>query len=292
MGSVTKIVFGAATAIKIGVYGTVKGSCTDLGYTKGGVTVEYPRDYYNIEVDQEQGDIDIKLIKRAGILRFSVAEAKLDNLRLALDMPAGALVSDVLKLGTAAQQYVTIFMDAPGPDSGTRELWIPKAVVIGNASHAYVKDGETVVEIEARMVFDTAQTDGEELGKFTDSGVDTTPPTVALSTPVKSGTVVKATLGTVQWTITEAGAGIDQNTIKYGNEDDATFSILNITTPGSEAVVAGSIAYNPTTKVVTFTPSGVWVASDKLLAIVTTGLKDIAGNKLAAQKIEDFSVTS
>jgi hypothetical protein len=288
MGSVTKIVFGAPTAVTIGTYGTAKGSGTDLGYTKGGVAVEYPRDYYNVEVDQEQGDIDVKIVKRNCILRFAVAEAKLDNLRLGLDLPAAALSSEVLKIGTRDANYLALWLDTPGPDGGNRELWIPKCVIIGTGAHSYVKDGETVVDMEVKVIFDTAQTDGEELGKMTDTGVDTTPPTIALQTPADGGTVTKDTSDTVTWLITEADSVIDESTIVYGD----TFQIINTTTPASASLVDGTIAYDAATKVVTFTPSSTWTASDTFQVTVSTGLRDLAGNNLATPKIEQFSVTA
>ena len=117
-------------------------------------------------------------------------------------------------------------------------------------------------------------------------GSDKTSPTVALSSPVDGGTVVKDTAGTVEWTITEVG-GVDISTIVYGD----TFSIINTTVPASAALVPGSLAYNGTTKKVTFTPTDNWTASDTFQAIVTTGLRDTSGNRLAAIKVEQFSAT-
>jgi len=56
--------------------------------------------------------------------------------------------------------------------------------------------------------------------------------------------------------------------------------------------VAGTIAYDRTAKTVTFTPTANWTASDTLQAIVTTGVKDVNGNAVAAAKIEQFAVTA
>lgn len=122
---------------------------------------------------------------------------------------------------------------------------------------------------------------------FALTGADSTAPVVALSSPVDGGTVVKDAKTTVEWTFTEASA-LDENTIVYGD----TVVILNITTPATATLVAGALVYTASTKKMVFTPTANWTASDSLQAMVTTGVKDAAGNALAATKIEQFSVTA
>jgi hypothetical protein len=287
-GSVTKTVFGGPSLIKIGAYGTSKGSCTDIGYSVGNVEVLSEREYHRRKVNEEQGTIDIKVFDRGARLRFTLAQPETNKLRWALDLPSGALTGQKLVNGTRDAQYVTVFIDGPGPDGGTSSLWAPKAVVVAGGNRTYVRDGEVLCDFEIEYIFDTAQSDGEELGWVEDTSVDTTPPTIALSSPVDGGTVTKDTTDTVQWTITEVDNAIDESTIEYGN----TFQIINTTTPGSATLVAGTLTYNASTKVVTFTPDSNWNASDTFQVTVSTGLRDMAGNHLATPKIEQFSVTA
>lgn len=281
---------GDAT-VKIGTYGTVEGSATDIGATEGGVELVIDREYYEKMCDQALGVLElIKTLERC-TLKFSMAEATLDNLRLALDYPSGALAGSTLNFGgDATVTELTIYVNVVAPTGGTRKYTFHKAVSL-TAGHSYKKNEKTLIEVEFQVLQDTSKTANQQLASVVDTGSDTTAPTVVLTTPADGGTVTKDTSDTVTWTITEAGT-IDENTVIYGNEDGGTFMIINTTTPASAALVAGTIVYDSTAKTVTFTPSSTWTASDTFQAIVTTGLKDVAGNHLAAIKIEQFSVTA
>ena len=153
-----------------------------------------------------KGDIGAKIYNRHRLVTIPMAEATLDNLRLAASLPTGALASEKLKYGTQDEQFITIFLDGPAPSSGSREMWLPKCIVMGPSGHSYMKDNETVINVEVKVIFDTAQTDGEELGYSYDTGSDTTAPTVALTTPADGGTVTKDTSDTVTWTFTAAAS--------------------------------------------------------------------------------------
>jgi hypothetical protein len=100
-----------------------------------------------------------------------------------------------------------------------------------------------------------------------------------LSSPVDGGTVVAGAKTVVQCTFTEAANAIDEGTLVLGE----TVIVSDIETPLSSAAVAGSISYNAATKVLTFTPTSNWAAATNNYQIqITTGVKDTAGNALAA----------
>ena len=285
---VANLIVGPAT-LKVGTYGQAEGSALDVGALEGGVTIENAREYYERKADPWLGVVGIDKIGEKMILKCALAEPTLDNLAIALGYPPGAVVGQQFKFGgdtTVTER--TLYINGPGPGGGTRKYTIHKAVQVGTGSHMYKKGEKTLVELEFHVLQDTSKTANQQFGTFDDSGADTTPPTVALTAPVAGGTVTKDAKGTVVWTIVEAGSPLDENTIVYGK----TFVITNVTTPGSEVLVAGSIVYDPVAKTVTFTPTNNWTASDALVAMVTTGLRDMAGNYLAAPKIEDFSVTA
>jgi len=290
-GSVAKILVGANTQIKLGVYGTAVGSCDDMGYTKGGISIKDVIDHHFTEVDQEQGDIAASVVKRGRTLTIPMAEDDVARMYFKLGLPSTAVSSQTLSIGTAAVQYITIFLTSPAPSGGTRVTWIPKAVVV-SSDRSYVKDNETIVNVELHQIFDTAQSDGEEFGTVVDSGTDVTPPTIEMSSPASGGTTPKNAKGVIQWLITETDNPIDEDSITYGDSDDSTFQIIDTTTPGSEVLVAGTISYNAATLTVTFTPTSNWTTLHTNLVIVNTNLRDLAGNHLAAVKIENFSVGS
>jgi len=280
---------GAAAQLKIGAYGAGAAAAVDVGRTEGGVEFSLEREMVQVDTDQDPGPTAIKEIRRFGKLKFSLAEATLENLAIALNLPTTAVAAGKLSMGapSGGELYREVFLYVDGPAGGTRTYWVPKCSVSGAGTHAYMKDGKTVIEVEMDVLWDTAQAAGEEMGTYEDAGGDTTAPTVELTTPVDGGTVLKDAKSIVVWTITEANQ-IDASTLVYGD----TFQIINTTVPASAALVAGTIAYNAVAKTVTFTPTANWTASETMQAIVSTGLKDLAGNRLAATKIEQFSVTA
>jgi phi13 family phage major tail protein len=107
---------------------------------------------------------------------------------------------------------------------------------------------------------------------------DTTPPTVTVE-PADAATEVAADSNVV-WTFNEA---IRANTINSSN-----FMLLD----ADNAPVAGALGYDSTAKIVTFNPTEALTAAAKYTAIVTTGVKDLAGNALAAASITTFTVAT
>jgi hypothetical protein len=291
MGTVANIVVGvgATNTVKVGAYGVVEASAVDVGLTDGGVEINVSSEVKEIYVDQHLGAVAAPTIKEGVSVKFNMAEASLANMAMAIGYPTTAVVDSTMSMGGKSDiyDYKTVYINVKGPGPGTAKITIYKAKIKGDSSAKYQKDNVTMVPVEIIGLCDITRTAGDQFYSIVASGLDTTAPTVALSAPVDGGTTPKDAKGTIVWTITEAN-GVDQSSIVYGN----TFSIINTTTAGSAALVAGTIAYTPADKKVTFTPTNNWTASDTFQAVVTTGLKDAAGNALAAMKIEQFSATS
>lgn len=288
---VNNIIVKNATLI-VGTYLQEEGAARDLGALEGGVAVENTREYYDVKADPWIGIIAKKKIGEVMIVKCAMLESSLANLAIAFDYPASAVVGSEFTFGgNSTVTYRTLYINGEGPGGGTRKFTLWKCVSVGSGGHSYKKDDKTLVEVEFQVLEDTTKAANERYGSVLDAGADTTAPTVVLTTPADGATVTKDGKGTVLWTITEANT-MDESTIVYGDNDGATFMILNTTTPASATLVAGSIAYDATAKTVTFTPTANWTASDTFQVIVTTGLKDAAGNNLATPKIEQFSVTA
>jgi len=291
MSDINNIVVGlqAANTLKVGAYGAVEGDAVEVGLIKGGIKIAHDETQYDVEVDQYIGPILKKITSEGLKITLAIAEASLANLAVAFGYPTTAVAGGVFSFGGKTSVTPrTLYINVNGVSSGTAKITIFRAVPTGKTSPAYTKEKETLIDVEFDVLVDTTKTAEQRFGTWADAGGDVTPPTVALSAPIDGGTVLLNAKGPVVWIITEAGAGVNENTIVYGD----TFSIINITTPPSAALVAGSVVYNSSLKTVTFTPSSNWTASDSLQAIVSTGLKDNAGNRLAAIKIEQFSVTA
>jgi hypothetical protein len=106
---------------------------------------------------------------------------------------------------------------------------------------------------------------------------DTTPPTVSSTVPADLATNV-AISTVVTATFSEA---MDATTIS-----GTTFTLK--TTSGSVAV-AGSVSYDAGTRKATFTPTSPLANNTNYTATVTTGVKDAAGNAMAANKVWTFT---
>lgn len=107
--------------------------------------------------------------------------------------------------------------------------------------------------------------------------VDTTPPTVASVLPTNGANGV-ATNTAVQVTFSEA---MDASTI--------TNTTILLRNAGTSALVPAVVTYNNTTNVATLTPSGPLSNATNYTVIVTTGVKDVAGNPLAVQFPSSFT---
>ena len=105
---------------------------------------------------------------------------------------------------------------------------------------------------------------------WTFTTVDTTPPTVSSVVPANAALNV-ATNTTVRVTFSEP---MDPATITA-----ATITLRNTVTT---ALVAGTVTYDVPTRVATFTPGGPLSNATNYTVTVTTGVRDVSGNALAA----------
>lgn len=106
---------------------------------------------------------------------------------------------------------------------------------------------------------------------------DITPPTITSVVPANNATAV-AVSSTVVWTFSEAM--LSSEVI-----NDHFFVLADV---GGTAV-AGTLSLNAAKTIVTFTPTSNLAALTVYKAIVTTGAKDLAGNKLAAPNVTKFT---
>jgi hypothetical protein len=292
MGTQGNVIVGFALGsgfLKAGAYDAAEGACVDIGYTEGGAEITVEREYYQKKVDQEIGILDALKTSEKATLKVSFAEASLINIAKAMDYnDAVAVAAGVLSVGgNGDTNYKTIYLNVKGVTGGTRKYKFHRCVAIAGGTHKYVRNDKTIVSVEFLILQDTTKTADQQLFTCTETGADTTPPTIAMTTPASGGDVTKATKGTVVLTITETNS-MDQNTIVYGD----TVQIINVTTGTAPTLVAGTIAYDAVAKTITFTPTAVWVTLELMNIIVTTGLADSAGNHLATTYIDDFKVSA
>ena len=111
----------------------------------------------------------------------------------------------------------------------------------------------------------------------TTAGADATAPTVTAVSPTNLAIGVSVN-SVVTVTFSE---GMDPTTI--------TGTTFNLKVTAGGAVVAGSVSYNSATNVATFTPTASLTSNTNYTVTVTTGVKDLAGNAMAAQFTSTFT---
>ncbi len=106
---------------------------------------------------------------------------------------------------------------------------------------------------------------------------DTTPPTLSSTTPTTNATGV-AVGSTYQWAFSEA--------IQPGCVTNANFFLAK---DADGAAVAGTLSLSGDKQTVTFTPTANLSAATAYRAICTVGVRDLAGNALAANQVRKFT---
>jgi hypothetical protein len=104
---------------------------------------------------------------------------------------------------------------------------------------------------------------------------NTSAPTVTLTVPAASATSV----GINQSINATFSTGMEPSTVNTG-----TFTLAG---PGVTQVT-GTVTYNATSNIATFTPTSSLTSTATFTATVTTGVKDLSGNPLAANKVWTF----
>src|SRR6185503_8272085 len=169
-------------------------------------------------------------------------------------------------------------------DAAARSAIAAAQLAVGSvttASSTTVPAGSTISQNPAAG---TSVSAGSAVNFFTSTGVpaDTTPPTVSSISPAAGATGVSATT-TVRATFSEA--------MTAGSITTATFVLRD----SANATVPASVSYNASTRVATLTPAQALGASKTYTARVvggSGGVKDAAGNALAATFISSFTTSS
>lgn len=171
MSSPTNIVVGisAEGTLKIGSYGATEASSTDLGFLKGGISIEHEETSYDIKVDQVLGSVGKVTTDEALKVKFSLAEATLSNIALSLGITAPSASDTYIEFGDKAQTaYKTLYANVKGPSGGTRKYTFWKCRASGKTAQTYKRDGKTLIELEFDVLADTTKNATKRFGKIED----------------------------------------------------------------------------------------------------------------------------
>jgi hypothetical protein len=145
------------------------------------------------------------------------------------------------------------------------------------ASSALAASTEYIVTVKTGMKNPAGKALGaNKVWTFTTGAtVDTAAPTVVSTLPVNSATNVDSN-GSISATFSEA-------------MDVSTIITANFTVAAGATPVAGTVVYDVPNKKAVFAPASILTVGTLYTATVTTGVKDIAGNPLAANKVWTFT---
>lgn len=169
MSTPTNIIVGlnAQSTLKAGAYGATEAQSTDLGFIKGGITLEHEENSYEVKVDQCLGIIDKITTAESLKIKFSLAEATLANIALAFGYASSPTTT--FEFGDkSAETYKTLYINVKGPGSASRKYTFWKCRPTGKTSQSYKRDSETLVEVEFDVLCDTSKDLSKRFGKIED----------------------------------------------------------------------------------------------------------------------------
>jgi len=143
---------------------------SEIGATKGGLTIEIGTEYASHEVDQKNMPIGHDIVRQTGRIRVTLAETDVDRLRLVIPNAVKSLTAagvgqvalSTLKVGpgTAHTVYSMGFeTEAPAPvgSSYWRMFKFWRVIAAGTIGLAYRKGEITVCDVEFQIEEDTTQ---------------------------------------------------------------------------------------------------------------------------------------
>lgn len=178
MGDTTKTLFGTPASISIGPWVTAKGPGTlvDIGHTKGGTSIKFSVENHEMEVDALLAPHRAIPVKTGYEIKFTMAEATLENLRIALGQPDTALTGtppdEVLEvdgnLDGEAYNQVEIVGDGLGT-TGVRTVVAWRAVLKDVAEILWSKTEDRLYQITLLLLHEDTGTGNDNIMQVTDS---------------------------------------------------------------------------------------------------------------------------
>ncbi len=262
----------------------------DLGYTRDGVEVEIEGgDWEAITVDEHgEGWIDAMRAAEGITLTTRLAQHSADLLKEIIDGSTKTVSGDTkVSWGKAAgyrpdaKQLRIHPIDIDVADK-SRDLVVHKAFPVDGPTFTYETAVAQQFEVTWRGLIDTTRTDGDMLFSIgTETvGIDVTPPTVSSTVPADGASGI-STGASVVYTFDEdmdQASVTDQGNVVFHDDTGAS--------------VPFTLSYNSGTFELTITPTGAMAGTTEHFVTVTQGVKDVAGNNLAADSTIDFTTAA
>jgi hypothetical protein len=267
-------VIARAGAGKMGTVGAAEAACRDLGAIKK-VEFTHERDVYEA-TDASRGDM---------VVEQELGPSKV-GLKLTLQQHSAANVA--MALGTTADEtgiannddtevpYFTGYFHGFKIGGVPHLLHIVRGAIKPSALLALGGSDQKEIEVDVTVMVDPDSPYAYSAYKFIPDVADATAPTIANVSPADAATGVSKAVGTtVAITFSEP--------IRAEDITDKTVLVY----AASGATKAGSLVASGNT--VTFTPATAWAATTEYHVAVIRGIRDVAGNALAATSVTKFT---
>jgi hypothetical protein len=262
-----------------------------IGATKGGGEFNDNAEFRHREADGDLGPVKgaIDLIKMTPVLSIKALKINKTNLQkyfagMSLDDTDGTY-SKLTRTVDIDDSYITNVAFIGQNRSGLDIVIILyDAIGLSPLMTAFTKDEEIVQELELTATFDpeTFDRDDEDTYPYQiwlQKASDTTAPTVSSVSPADTTTDVAITTDVV-WTFDEA--------IKKATVTSANFFVKK----ADGTAVAGTLSISSDQTEITFEPDDDLANDTEYIAVATKGVKDLAGNSLAAESWTNFTTVA
>lgn len=142
MANANNIVIGLAQITINGV---------DIGYVRDGVTITYGKEVREVKASQAVGTVKVFKVDETMTVSTNMLESTLENLRIAMNLPAASLSGSTLHLGydnACDLNEYQVVIKGVSPNCGIRTYTFYKCVATGEVETALNNDEETIIPIE------------------------------------------------------------------------------------------------------------------------------------------------
>lgn len=148
-GTVVNVVVGLA-GVRVGTANTHPTTSGDVGYTEDGCQIEYTPEVQDIMVAEENNPILNILISEEIKFTLAFAESTIANMGYAMMGGDSTTVTKQITFGanSAKFQAIVIEGEAPGGNSGIRQILAQKVGAIGTVTQAYKKGEKVLTPVE------------------------------------------------------------------------------------------------------------------------------------------------
>ena len=147
-GDADNIIVGAANI-------SIDGS--DVGFTKGGTTVQYEPEFLDIFADQAVGVVQKTRTAERLFVVTTLLEVTLERIRQAFMPPSQNLSGQTLTLkynNTCWVDELSIVLTGSSPGCGTRTFTFGKCIAMGTQKYIMSREEETAFELELEVLKD------------------------------------------------------------------------------------------------------------------------------------------